>query len=103
MLIIIIVIASFFITMFGSITQKVVNADSIISNYEWYYDMYGQIQATEKKYDIAKKSGKEEADGIRMVLEGMIQEYNSKSKQVTRNLWKAKDLPYQIEYKEDDK
>jgi len=92
------------------IATKVTNPQSIISNYEWFYDQYNQIKATEAKAEIAKqtldstpKSDETYAfrasdyNGIRMVLQGMIGEYNSRSKQITRNLWKAKDLPYQIE------
>jgi hypothetical protein len=59
--------------------------------------MKGEIDATRQKYFIAKGANKEESVGIAMVLESMVQEYNSKSRQMTRNMWKAKDLPYQIE------
>jgi len=80
-----------------AVVSKVVNADAIISNYEWFYAMKGEIDATHAKYIIAKRAGAEEANGINMVLQSMIAEYNAKSRMITRNLWKAKDLPYQIE------
>lgn len=78
-----------------NIVQKFTSADYIISNYEWFYDMKGQIDATKAKARIAK--GTDEEKGIRMVVESMIQEYNARSRMTTRTLWKAKDLPYQIE------
>jgi hypothetical protein len=81
----------------AAVVSKVVNANAIISNYEWFYAMKGEIDATHAKYVIAKRAGAEEANGINMVLQSMIAEYNAKSRMVTRNLWKAKDLPYQIE------
>jgi hypothetical protein len=81
----------------ASVVSKVVNANAIISNYEWFYAMNAEIQATKSKYIIAKRGGREEADGINMVLQSMISEYNAKSRMITRNLWKATDLPYQIE------
>jgi len=93
----------------NQVVNKVVNADAIVSNYEWFHDQYNAIKATQKKVDIAKnaldaakgtdayQNRSTEYYGVQMVLQGMIGEYNSKSKQITRNLWKAKDLPYQIE------
>ncbi|MDD5358217.1 MAG: hypothetical protein PHX80_03670 [Candidatus Nanoarchaeia archaeon] len=90
------------------VVQKVTSAEAIISNYEYFYDMKNQIDATANKVKIAEKAmdsakgTEKESDrqteyyGIQMVLQGMVAEYNSKSKQITRNLWKAKDLPYQI-------
>lgn len=77
------------------VVNKVTNAEYIISNYEWFYDMKGQIEATKAKAKIAK--GTPEEKGIQMVAESMIQEYNARSRMTTRTLWKADDLPYQIE------
>lgn len=100
-LVIVVVGAFFFVLNLASVPAgvitKVVNPAAIISNYEWFYAMKGEIDATHAKYVIAKRAGKEEADGINMVLQSMIQEYNAKSRMTTRNLWKATDLPYQIE------
>ncbi len=77
------------------VVQKVTNSTYIIQNYEWFYDMQAQIKATRNKAKIA--AGKDEESGIKMVLEGMIGEYNARSRMTTRTLWKASDLPYQIE------
>jgi len=79
------------------VVQKVTSAEAIIGNYEWFYSMKAEIDATRMKYQIAEKSKLSEADGILMVLNSMIAEYNAKSRMKSRNLWKASDLPYQIE------
>jgi len=77
------------------LAKKVVKENAIIQNYEWFYAMKAEIDATRNKAKIA--AGTPEEKGIRMVLESMIAEYNAKSNMVTRTLWKADDLPYQIE------
>jgi hypothetical protein len=77
------------------LAKKVVNENSIISNYEWYYDMYNQIQAQRINYD-SMPSDAVEKDGLRMVLNQMIGSYNARSKEITRNLWKPKDIPQTI-------
>lgn len=78
------------------LAHKVVNANSIVYNYEWYYDQWNQIQATRANLFLLKE-GTPDYTGTVMVLNQMIGEYNSKSSQITRNLWKAKDgVPYSI-------
>ena len=82
----------------GDVEQEDINHDARtrISTYEWFYDQYEQIQATELKARIAK--GAEEEAGIRMVLASMIAEYNATArKEHTRARWMPTDLPYQIE------
>jgi len=77
------------------VTEKVVNANAIIQNYEWFYDQYNAIQAQKANIAILPDDAIEK-QGMTMVLNNTIAEYNSKSRQITRNLWKAQDLPYQI-------
>lgn len=82
----------------GDIEQEYIiqDARTRISTYEWFYDQYEQVQATELKARIAK--GTEEEAGIRMVLASMIAEYNAMArKKHTRAQWMPTDLPYQIE------
>jgi len=82
----------------GDIQQEYIiqGARNRIANYEWYYDQYHAIQAAAQKVKFAE--GMPEQNGIKMVLAGMVEEYNSRSRMaVTRELWKADDLPYQIE------
>ena len=82
----------------GDIEQEYIiqDARTRVSTYEWFYDQYEQIQATELKARIAK--GTEEEAGIQMVLASMIAEYNAMArKEHTRAQWMPTDLPYQIE------
>lgn len=82
----------------GDIEQEYIiqDARTRVSTYEWFYDQYEQIQATEMKARIAK--GTEEEAGIQMVLASMIAEYNAMArKEHTRAQWMPTDLPYQIE------
>lgn len=76
---------------------KVVNADSIINNYEWYYNQYDALKAQEANIRATSKEDSVRA-GMIMVYNNNVAEYNAKSRQITRNLWKADDLPYQIDY-----
>jgi hypothetical protein len=81
----------------GDINQEYIiqGARNRIQNYEWYYDQFHAIRATAQKVKFAE--GTPEQAGIKMVLAGMVEEYNSRSRMaVTRELWKAADLPYQI-------
>ena len=77
------------------VAHSVVNATSIINNYEFFYDKYASIQAQE-----ANIRGTNKDDSIRpgmiLIYNNNVSEYNAKSREITRNLWKADDLPYQI-------
>lgn len=87
-------------SVIGGITKKITDPNAIIQNYEWYYDQYNAIQAQKANIAAMPKDASELA-GMTMVLNNAIAEYNSRSRQVTRNLWKASDLPYQIEIGEE--
>jgi len=90
-------VISFFANIFPfSLITKTVNAKAVIQNYEWFYDQYNQIQAQEANIEVLPPDASERP-GMSMVLNRAIAEYNSKSRMITRNLWKADDLPYQIE------
>lgn len=78
------------------VVGKVVNAESIVNNYQWFYDQYNTIQSQKINYESVAPDAYER-NGMRMVLNNSIAEYNSRSKQITRNLWKPNDLPYQLE------
>ena len=70
------------------------DANKRLSNYEWFYDQYGVIKSTAAKVKITEG---EEQKATQLILIDMIETYNSRSKQsMTRALWKAPDLPYQI-------
>ena len=117
-LILIIVVLGYLISAFVfsifpfNLAKKVINTDKIVSNYEWYYDAYSQIKSYDEQikeseininnYDKSSDLYERkviELDGMKKVRQNLIAEYNSKSKQITRNLWKSKDLPYQINLK----
>jgi len=79
----------------GGVVKKVTGPEQIIYNYQWFYDQYNAIKAQKANIKILPE-GAQERIGASMVLNNAIGEYNSRSKQITRNLWKADDLPYQI-------
>jgi hypothetical protein len=81
------------------VVKKVTSSEAIIQNYEWYYDQYNAIEAQRANIKALPDRTLEIA-GMVMVLNNAIAEYNSRSKQITRNMWKANDLPYQITMEE---
>jgi len=87
------------------LAHKVVNEDAIIQNYEWFYDQHNAIKAQAANVKVIKAmptSEKQQTElaGTKMVLNNMVAEYNSRSKQINRNMWKANDLPYQLNHEE---
>lgn len=80
------------------VVRKTTDADHVISNYEWFYDQYDALKAQEANIRATSKDDSIRA-GMIMVYNNNVAEYNARSRQITRNLWKAKDdLPYQIDY-----
>jgi valyl-tRNA synthetase len=77
------------------VAKRVTEPVAIIHNYEWFYDQYHAIEA-QRRNVAAMPEGSTDRIGTQMVLNNMIAEYNAKSWEITRNLWKADDLPYQI-------
>lgn len=75
--------------------KRVTSPTAIIQNYEWFYDQYHAIEAQRRNVS-AMPEGSTDRIGTQMVLNNMIAEYNARSREITRNLWKADDLPYQI-------
>lgn len=95
------------------VISHVTSTQSIIQNYENYYTMNNDIKAMagnvkilKQKFDRLKPGdpGYDQANieytGAQMNLNNMISEYNAKSKMITRSLWKAQDLPYQMTLEE---
>jgi len=81
----------------SGLAKAVVNEKAIIHNYEWFYDQFSSIVAQEA--NVAAMEGTPEQPPMIMVLNNAIAEYNSKSRMaMTRTLWKADDLPYQIPF-----
>jgi hypothetical protein len=88
----------------GEVVSKVVTADKIIDNYEWYEAQYAEINATVAKVNAFYKMHKTEmsemdkvnVSGMTQYLESIVGTYNGKAKMITRNLWKAKDAPHSM-------
>lgn len=77
------------------LAHKVVNAESIVYNYEWFHDQYNSIMAQKANIDFMPKDAPERP-GMMMVLNNAIAEYNAKSAEITRNMWKDDSLPHTI-------
>jgi len=93
-------VVSFFAGIFpfssaAGVAKRVADPDRIIQNYEYFYDQYHAIEAQRRNIAVLPE-GSVDRVGTQMVLNNMIAEYNAKSREITRNLWKANDLPYQI-------
>jgi triacylglycerol esterase/lipase EstA (alpha/beta hydrolase family) len=78
-------------------TYMVQDARNRILSYDWYYDQYAQIEAQTANLSTIDRTASE-YDGMVRVVNSMIGEYNARSRQYNHNLWKANDLPYQIDY-----
>lgn len=79
----------------SGVVNKVINPTSIVSNYEWFTDQYNSILSQKANIEMMSKDSKE-LQGMIMVLNGNIAEYNSRSRQITRNMWKSQELPFEI-------
>jgi len=107
-------------TTFG-VVERVVNPDAIVQNYEWYEQQMRDIKAIEGQIKDAEAATKRFKDdngpsknwafdqreeyarlnshitGLSQARRSMIQTYNARASMITRNLWKSKTLPHQIE------
>lgn len=87
----------------AQVVNKVIDADKAIDNYEWYEAEYAEINATVNKingfykmHPTVEGLDKTTLDGMVQYLEGIVGNYNGRSKMVNRTLWKAPNLPYQL-------
>lgn len=91
----------------AGVVTRVTNPDAIIGNYEWFEDQYQGIKAYDQNLIAAKRimgSASEttkdqrttEYLGLLMVRNSQAAEYNARSRQITRALWKSGTLPYEI-------
>ena len=82
--------------------------DNAFINYEAFHDLYNSIKAIDQKIcnhikipadDKAYKDLSKAAQitGLRNLMEQRISDYNSKSHQWNRSMWKSSELPYQLE------
>jgi hypothetical protein len=77
------------------VARRATSPEVIIQNYEWFFDQYHAIEAQRRNVAIMPEGSVDQV-GTKMVLNNMIAEYNAKSREISRNLWKANGLPYQI-------
>jgi hypothetical protein len=102
------------------ITEKTLDADNVLQNYEWFkmqYEDYVAINSKINNAEVAAESFRESAGdrkewtfedktedarlqtivtGLKQQREDIIAEYNAKSKMQNRNLFKDKNLPDQL-------
>lgn len=77
-----------------------------VTNYEWFYDQYNTIKSMQQNVvnlsDKKSLSERQEIElqGMKMVLNNNISEYNAKAREITRALFKSDTLPYQIKLEE---
>lgn len=103
------------------VTQKTLDADNVIYNYEWFKRQYNDYIAIEKKIHESERSlqrfeelagerdkwsreDKQEwsrlagiVDGLKYQKEDIVSEYNAKSEMANRNIFKTNDLPEQLQ------
>lgn len=94
--------------LIGGVAKKVLNPTNIVNSYEWFEETYNQIQSTEKQIQNTQRSLNSTKNetmkiryetnllGLQNYKNDLISQYNAKSRMITRNKFKAKDLPYQI-------
>ncbi len=109
----------------AQIIERVTEPDRIIQNYEWFENTYNDALAIDRQIKTAKQtitdfevSAGERADwkrttttehgrlnsilqGLRNQRDNIISDYNARSNQLTRNLFKRSELPYQLDMTED--
>ena len=81
------------------IIDKTINTENIMYNYQWFYDQYNSIQAQKANLSVYDPTS-QEYKGMKLVLNRNIADYNSRSSQINRSLWKATDLPHTITIEE---
>lgn len=105
----------------GEVVKKTVSADNVIYNYEYFKRQHQDIQAQDRKIELAKQAlddflksagprenwdsrDKEEQQrlqanfiGLNNVKAEMKAEYNARSKMVNRSIFMGKDVPAEIE------
>lgn len=89
---------------FGGVVTRVTNPDHIISSYEEFEEMYSTCNKVcddlrvlnNNEVDPKGFSKAERNIALENNLNRWIREYNAKSREITRNMWKSSQLPYQL-------
>lgn len=109
----------------GQVIEKITEPDKIIQNYEWFEAAYNDALAIDRQIKTSKqtvvdfeksaglRSDWKRADttehsrlnsvlqGLRYQRDNIISDYNARSNQLTRNLFKGSELPYQLDMTDD--
>lgn len=98
-------------TAVRTISRTTLDGNNILSNYEWYYNTYNDIKSkvslnkmytTKLSSDTLSQDIKDkmivEQTGINAYIFDLCQQYNSRSSQVNRNLFKANELPASLSF-----
>jgi hypothetical protein len=67
-----------------------------ISNYEWFEGKYQSIEGEKINVLLYASRGEDVTDQI-VIVNRWISEYNARSREYTRAMWKSDNLPYQLE------
>lgn len=103
-----IVLVCYWFSKPARLLDKVTEPTHIINSYEEFQEIYNTILDICNKIEILEKSNAE-ADGfskeerllnLQNNLSRWVQEYNAKSRMLTRNKWKNPNLPYQLKISE---
>jgi predicted small secreted protein len=89
------------------VVDKVVNPDAIVNSYEEFQAIYnttqsictkiGTLEQLPDDYNSGGFTKIERIIGEQNNLARWVEEYNAKSKMMTKNLWKSGKLPYQLD------
>ena len=79
------------------VAHKTTNATYLITNYNWYHDQYASIQAQIANIQNTPKEDSTRR-GMIMVVNSQIAEYNARSREITRNMWKDSSLPQTLNF-----
>jgi len=71
------------------------DVDNRMASYEWFYDMYSQIEAYKIQYDMEKNE--DIRAGVRNVLNRQIGQYNANAQKYFKAMWMGRGLPDRIE------
>lgn len=121
-------VVSFGITLLsrpGQIIERVTEPDRIIQNYEWFENTYNDALAMDRQSKTAtqsvdrfgqtagprtdwKRADTLEHSRLSSILQGLrnqrdnaVADYNARSNQLTRELFKGSELPYQLDVSDD--
>lgn len=89
--------------------EHTVDVDTAFSNYEYFHDTYNDILAAKEKLRLAYAQAQDRSlseeirytnqvnyTGLVNFIQSMVGEYNSKSSQWNRAMFKDKNLPYKL-------